>query len=213
MAGRSVSRARFEAEQLRIAEARQLPTEPRAQPISYTADLDAEIIALASLGLMPAEIAAHWAISEEELKDWQEAHSSFRDAARRARTRAKAWWQRQPRQAISEGNNKFPAGAWAQQVRAMFPEYDDKTSATVHIDLGSLVVIQRAEPPGKRTDAEPSALIEHATVRLAGSQTARNERLAPMSAPSGDPGSGLSSDDPASHETDQPGPAFPRAAG
>lgn len=198
MAGRSISRARYEAEQLRIQEARQLPSEPRSEPATYSPDLDAEIIALASLGLMPAEIAAHWAISEEELKEWEEAHSSFRDAARRARTRAKAWWQRQPRQAISEGNNKFPAGAWAQQVRAMFPEYDDKAGASVRIDLGSLVVIHRPEPPSRRTDDETSALIEHATVRLPASQTVENEPLDGLSGPSADHEPGLSRGGPAS---------------
>lgn len=199
MAGRSISRARYEAEQLRIAEARELPSPQREQPITYSADLDAEIIALADRGLMPAEIAAHWAISEEELKEWEEAHDTFRAAARRARTRAKAWWQRQPRQAISEGNNKFPAGAWAQQVRAMFPEYDDKANVSVRLDLGSLVVISRPEPPTQRTALDVKPLIEHATVKLADSRTLETDALAPGRMPCDDPGEAQADGGPASH--------------
>lgn len=173
MAGRSFTKARYEAEQLRIAEARELPSPQRDNPIPYSPDLDQEIIALATLGLMPAEIAAHWAIDEETLKGWEEAHISFGAAARRARTRAKAWWQRQPRQAITEGNNKFPAGAWAQQVRALFPEYDDKASVSITLDLGALVSIARPVPelPDRRAVQVPSALIEGETVRLPASQT------------------------------------------
>jgi hypothetical protein len=173
MAGRPLSRLRADAEAERIRLATALPTEPRQAPATYTPDLDLEIIALADKGLMPAEIAAHWAISEQGLKEWEEAHPSFNDAARRARTRAKAWWQRQPRLAIAEGNNKFPAGAWAQQVRAMFPEYDDKTTINVTLDLSRLVMLDltAGELPIKQTGGEPKLLIEHAPTQLAVGQT------------------------------------------
>lgn len=80
------------------------------------------------------------------------AHSELKAALQRARTTAKAWWTRQPRLAIGEKDNKFPAGAWSQQVRALFPEYDDK--AGVQISIGAadrLVIVTRRDPYG---DAE-----------------------------------------------------------
>ena len=213
MAGRSYTRARVEAEAERLAEARALPSEPRTEPLAYSPEIIPELIALADRGLADSEIAAHWCLTEAEIKEWEKAHIEFGRAMAQARTRAKAWWERSARLAMAERDTRYPAGLFSHVMRARFPEYDDKTSATVHIDLGSLVVIQRAEPPGKRTDDAPSALIEHASVRLAGSQTARSERLAPMSAPSGDPGAALSSADPASPETDQPAPSnHPRGA-
>jgi hypothetical protein len=89
VAGRSFTRAKFEAEQLRLKEARDLPTEQRSAPIDYQPALCAEIIELAALGLASAEIASHWAVSEETMKGWEEAHTEFKDAAQRARTRAK----------------------------------------------------------------------------------------------------------------------------
>ncbi|MCA3700826.1 MAG: hypothetical protein IOB84_13720 [Brevundimonas sp.] len=106
------------------------------------------------------ETAAHWAISEDTLEEWRKAHPTFAEALRRARTRAKAWWQRQPRLAIREKDNKFPAGAWAQQVRALFPEYDDKRgSVTVSLNLAELVRIN-VEPTVDRLPGEAKPLIE-----------------------------------------------------
>lgn len=173
MAGRSLSAARAQAELERIREASQTPTEPRTDPIPYTNDLPAEAIALAAIGMPAVEIAAHWAISEETLREWEKAHPALQDALQRARTRAKAWWTRQPRIAIGEKDNKFPAGAWSQQVRALFPEYDDKRGVTVQLDLGNLVVIQRRapEPLGERAAIDAKPLIEGRTVRLSGSPT------------------------------------------
>ena len=188
-----------------------LPTERRTEPATYTDAIPAEVIALGAEGLSEAQIAAHLAIDIETLRGWSDGRPELKAALSRARTAMRAWWEEKARRAIVTADNRFPAGAWSQVMRARFSEYDDKP--TVSIDLGSLVVIQRAEPPGKRTDGEPSALIEHASVRLAGSQTARDERLAPMSAPSGDPGAALSSAGPATHETDQPAPSnHPRGA-
>lgn len=174
MAGRPLAAARAQAALEQIRQAHETPTAARDHPIAYTDDLPDEALALAAIGMTAVEIAAHWAISEETLSEWQKAHSELADALQRARTRAKAWWTKQPRLAIAEKDNKFPAGAWSQQVRALFPEYDDKKGVTVNLDLGQLVVIQRREPPEplqERMAAGDKPLIEGRTVRLPHSPT------------------------------------------
>lgn len=171
MAGRSLSAARAAAQAERIRQASETPTPRRTEPATYADDLPAEALALASIGMTFVEIADHWAISEEELKEWEKAHLALAEALRRARTRAKAWWTRQPRLAISEKDNKFPAGAWAQQVRALFPEYDDKKGVTVQVDLGALVKVIVPEPLQERVSGASSPLIEHGTVGLSQSPT------------------------------------------
>ena len=174
MAGRSLSAARADEALRKAREAHETPTDRREQPIPYTPDLPDEALALAAIGMTAVEIAAHWAISEEELGEWEKAHSELADALRRARTRAKAWWTRQPRLAIAAQDNKFPAGAWAQQVRALFPEYSDQKGVMVTVNLNDLVVIQRRQPPEplqERVAGQDKALIEGVTVRLPHSPT------------------------------------------
>lgn len=160
MAGRSLSAARAAAEAERIRQASATPTPQRTQPIHYTPDLDAEALALADIGMTEVETAAHWAIDEETLEEWRKAHPSFAAALRRARTRAKAWWQRQPRLALREKDNKFPAGAWAQQVRALFPEYADHKGVTVTLNLADLVRVERRQPTVDRLPGTDKPLIE-----------------------------------------------------
>jgi hypothetical protein len=183
MAGRSLSRARAEAELERIRAASETPTPPRSAPIDYHPDLCDEAIALADIGMVGAELAAHWAVSEETMQAWEKAHQDFADALQRARTRARAWWQRQPRLAIREKDNKFPAGAWSQQVRALFPQYDDRQALV--LDIGQLVVIQRArpEPLQERTAEEAKPLIEGRCVRLPDSLTGSDQPQTNLSAP------------------------------
>lgn len=139
MAGRAHSRAQAALAERRALEARETPTEPRTAPADYHPDLCLELEELASIGMVTAEVCAHWRISEETFAEWVDVHQAFKEAFQRARTRAKAWWQRQPRLALAEKDNKFPAGAWSQQVRALFPEYDDKRAVTVTLDLSQLV--------------------------------------------------------------------------
>lgn len=198
MAGRSLSAARAAAELERIRSAADTPTPPRSSPADYSPDLAAEAIALADIGMTGAELAAHWAISEETMQQWGEAHPEFADALRRARTRAKAWWQRQPRLAIRAQDNKFPAGAWAQQVRALFPEYADKPGVTVNVDMGQLVQIVRREPD-QLTDGQSPAnarpLIDHEVVRLPGGLTGEGSpetNLSPDGGPDPDQGGAAS---------------------
>ncbi|MBG7616481.1 hypothetical protein IWC96_14480 [Brevundimonas sp. BAL450] len=168
MAGRSLSHARAQAELERIRAASDTPTPQRQHPIPYDPALNDEAIALADIGMTGAELAAHWCISEETMMGWSEAHPDFKEALQRARTRAKAWWQRQPRLAIREKDNKFPAGAWSQQVRALFSEYADQSGPTIHIDLGRMVVIHRRDPQQLTGDQLPrldKSLIHQASVQ------------------------------------------------
>lgn len=166
MAGRPLAQARAAAALEQIRQAHTTPTPRRAQPVTYTTTLCDEAVSLAAIGMTFVEIADHWALSEEELAEMAKAHPELREALQRARTTAKAWWTRQPRLAIGEKDNKFPAGAWSQQVRALFPEYDDK--ASVQINVGNaerLVIVQRRDPYGEQltggqSPGEAKALIE-----------------------------------------------------
>jgi len=147
--------------------------EPRSEPATYHPDLIGELMTLASEGYSATETAAHWAISEETLTQWGEAHSDLSEALKLARTREKAWWTSRARVAISTDNNRFPAGAWSHVMRARFPEYDDKSGLSVTIDLGALVTIHRnqPEPLGERAAHSAKPLIDGHAVRLGDSLT------------------------------------------
>lgn len=168
---------RLEALQAIEGQALPLPTEPRAQPAHPDTDtpeaLAREIISLAAQGLSESQIANHLAIPAEELREWGESHIVIRSALSRARTAMRAWWEEKARRAIVVGDNRFPAGAWSQVMRARFSEYDDKAAVNITLDLGSLVSIARPVPelPDRRAVQVPSALIEGETVRLPASQT------------------------------------------
>lgn len=178
MAGRPHSAARAAAAAERIAQANTLPTEPRPfdQPAEYHPDLIGELMALADHGLSDAEIAAHWSVSLETLGEWREAHQAFRAAFPRARTRAKAWWERSARVALASGDSRYPAGLFSHVMRARHADYDDKATVTVNIDLASrLVVLDLSRPtglPGSQTAGEAKPLIEGECVRLDESLTA-----------------------------------------
>jgi len=148
-----------------------LPTDRRTEPAEYTDDLPAEVIALGTNGLTDTQIADHLALSADALASMAKAHSPLADALSRARTAAQAWWEEQARRALITENNRFPAGAWAQVMKARFGGYDDRP--TVTIDLGSLVVIQRGqpEPLGERAAHGAKPLIDGHAVRLGDSLT------------------------------------------
>lgn len=198
MAGRPLSHARFEAEKSRIEAARALPSEPRAEPTDYSPALIPELISLADLGLTEAEIAAHWFVTEDELKEWAKAHVEFRRAMAQARTRAKAWWERSARLAMAERDTRYPAGLFSHVMRARYPEYEEKTAATVHIDLGSLVVISRPEPPTERAVIEAKPLNVRESVKLSNSQTLGNGGSQADQTPCDDPGEAQADERPAS---------------
>lgn len=171
MAGQPLRRARREereADQLATYETvkRSPLPDPRSEPAAYEPALIGELLALAANGYSSTEIAAHWAISEETLAEWGKAHQELATALNHARTREKAWWFSRARLAIASDNNRFPAGAWSHVMRARFPdEYGDK-GHTITLDLGSLVVIHRAEPLGERAVHGAKPLIEGRVTQL-----------------------------------------------
>jgi hypothetical protein len=178
MAGRAVSRAKFDAEQQRLQEARELPTEPRALPATYSPDLIPELLALADKGLTDAEVSAHWNITEDDLKEWANAHPPFKAAVARARTRAKAWWERSARLAMAERDTRYPAGLFSHVMRARYSEYDDKAGQVhLHFDIGRLVMMDLRAPelPSQQMVTPPNPLIEHDTGQLAQGLTASHE--------------------------------------
>lgn len=147
-----------------------LPSEPRQTPAEPSDDTAAEIILLGAQGLADAQIAHHLAVTLDELREWENAHQAIKRALSRARTAAQAWWEEQGRRAVITENNRFPAAMWQTAMRR-FAGYEDKP--TVSIDLGSLVVIQRArpEPTGDRLAEDAKPLIEGRSVRLEASPT------------------------------------------
>lgn len=165
-----------------------LPTDRRTEPAEYTDNLPAEVVSLGAEGLTETQIADHLNLSGGELERMANTHPALRDALSRARTAAKAWWEEQARRALITENNRFPAGAWAQVMKARFPDYDDKP--TITLDLGSLVIIQRAqpaEPLGERAAATPNPLIEGRAVRLGHGLTGEGSTDPKLSAADGGP--------------------------
>lgn len=169
-----------------------LPTEPRTEPASYDDHIPAEVIALGAQGLSEAQIAAHLAIDVEQLREWGNAHVALKAALSRARTAMRAWWEEKARRAIVTGDNRFPAGAWSQVMRARFSEYDDKQGVSITLDLSSLVVVTRpATPdlPSQQMVSDAKPLIEGVAVRLPASPTASDDpgtQLIPPPDPSED---------------------------
>lgn len=183
MAGTPLKRARREqreADQLATFPTTKRPPlpEPRTEPVEYSPDLHPELLQLSAHGYSLTEIAAHWCISEETLNAWGKAHSSLAETFNHARAREKAWWISRARIAIDTDNNRFPAGAWSHVMRARFPDEYGEKGPTIHLDLGQLVVIQRARPEqltGSQSGSDAKPLIEGRTVRLHGSQTVDQE--------------------------------------
>lgn len=144
-----------------------LPTERHTTPPEPSDALADEIVALAAVGLTENQTAYHLAMTVEEMAAMGKAHPEIDRALSRARTAALAWWEEQARRALITENNRFPAGAWAQVMKARFPEYDDKSGTTVNIDLGRFVLIDlREQPTDDRLAGDAKPLIEGATVRL-----------------------------------------------
>lgn len=194
MATRVQHREKAENRESRLAalrviegEALPLPTEPRTDPAEYTDDIPAEVIALASEGLSESQIAKHLAVDVETLRGWGEAHTALKSALSRARTAMLAWWEEKARRAIVTGDNRFPAGAWSQVMRARFSAYDDRANVTLNFDLRTLVHIGRQEPdlPSEQMVRSANPLILDGTARLVGSQTASGE--VESSSPDGPP--------------------------
>lgn len=173
MAGTPLKRARRaerEADQLATFESVKRPAlpEPHQTPAAFSLDLIPELLALASDGYAPAEIAAHWMVSEEDVAEWGKTCPDFQAALNHARAREKAWWLSRARLAIRDDNNRFPAGAWSHVMRSRFPDFDDKAGLGALLDLGALVIIQRRapEPLGERAAPGSMPLIEGRSVRL-----------------------------------------------
>jgi hypothetical protein len=177
MAGRPLSAARAIAEAERITKARELPTEPREEPATYSPEIIPELLALSDLGLTPAEIAAHWNVTEADLTEWAETHAPFKAAVARARTRSKAWWERSARLAMAERDTRYPAGLFSHVMRARYTEYDDKPQGLV-LDLSGLVLVnlrdqaQLAGLPAQQTVIDAKPLSAHTTAILGPGQTA-----------------------------------------
>jgi hypothetical protein len=164
-----------------------LPTPRRSSPAEYTDAIPGEIIALGANGLTETQIADHLGLDVDALQVMGKAHPAVRDALSRARTAAKAWWEEQARRALITENNRFPAGAWAQVMKARFPDYDDRPS--IQIDLGQLVVINRGrgEPLQERAAGDAKPLIEGRAIRLAHSPTGEGTTDSSLSDPDGGP--------------------------
>ena len=153
--------ARRKAIQTIAGDALPLPTERRAEPVTFSDDLPAEALALGREGLTDAQIADHWALSLEELTDMANAHQGLKDALSRARTAAVAWYEEKARRAIALDNNRFPAGLFAHIAKVVHPDrHGDRL--TVAFDVSQLVRIQRGIPSdlARLPDEQSAAVIE-----------------------------------------------------
>jgi len=147
-------------------------TERRTEPETYRPELCDEVVELGALGMTPQEIAHHWAQSVEVLREWGEAHKAFDAALARARSAAQAWWETQARKAVATRDNKFPAGAWAQVMRARFAEYRERVEVNHNIDITKrLVIVDLTGLPSEQVARGANALQSQQTVRLAQGHT------------------------------------------
>lgn len=173
-----------------------LPSDPRTSPIDYTDDLPDEAQALGANGLSDAQIAAHWCIAAETLMEWADAHPALNASLARARTAAQAWWEETARRAIVTGDNRYPAGVFAQVMRARFIDYRERVEINHHLDIRALVHVSRDEAeaglPDERTVGGAKRLKALKAVRLDASHTASGDlqidALTPGEPSAGDPG-------------------------
>jgi hypothetical protein len=161
------------------AQALPLPSERRTSPVdAYTPDLIDEALDLANCGLSEVEIAAHWAIDIDTLRQWEEAHTDFEAALSRARSAAEAWWEEKARRALELRDNRFPAGAWAMVMKARFPNYRERVEVNHRIDITKRLVLVDLRTPGLLGEQGvdgASPLIESEVVRLDAGLTPRRE--------------------------------------
>ncbi len=71
------------------------------------------VVELASNGLFRDEIACELGVSLADLETWSSQHPEFAGALADADTATSAWWNRQPREAMSH-NKPFRATIWAK---------------------------------------------------------------------------------------------------
>lgn len=158
MPGSPIRRARREAARLAALENPEalkpdaFPSKQRQTPEAYGSHLDAEIVELGRTGISLAEIASHWAVSSATLEKWAADNESFREALAVARTASQAWWEGKAHEAMLLDNNRFPAAAWAQIMRARFPEYREKDGQNRGASgdlLARLVIVDLTDEPAE----------------------------------------------------------------
>jgi hypothetical protein len=80
---------------------------------SYDPSFATLVVELASNGLFRSEIANELGVSSDDLDAWSNQCPDFAVALADADTAARAWWDRQPREAMSQ-NKPFRTTIWAK---------------------------------------------------------------------------------------------------
>lgn len=155
-----------------------LPSPRRTAPIEYTDDLPDEAVELGAQGLSDTEIAAHWSIDTDTLREWANGHGELKGALSRARASAEAWWEEKARRALELRDNRFPAGAWAMVMKARFPNYRERLEVNGGIDVTHRLVLVDARGPGlvdNQTVTGAKPLKRNKVTQPAASLTGKNQ--------------------------------------
>ena len=109
-------------------------------------DAAARVVALAADGLSRAEIAVALGASLADFDAWSKSCASFAAALDDADTLTRAWWDRQPREALASGK-PFRAAAWAKAMAQRYGRQANAARAPEKADDRRPVITARINIP------------------------------------------------------------------
>jgi hypothetical protein len=95
----------------------------------YDPSFAERLVTLAGEGLFRDEIACELGASLADFEAWSSEHPDFADALVDADTATSAWWNRQPREAMSQ-NRPFRATIWAKVMAQHYGSRSGISTAT-----------------------------------------------------------------------------------
>lgn len=109
-------------------------------------------------GCSDAEIQAVFGILPSSWEEWLTAYPDFADTVALGNARAKAWWERNARQYVTQPQAKFNGGLWYMNMKNRYGYKDEKSvehKGQVQHAFVALPPVedQRSLPPGKIIDA------------------------------------------------------------
>ncbi len=122
----------------------------------YDPEAADQAIARGREGLSRAEIASELGVSLATFAAWSAESPDFAEALERAETEARAWWDAQPRLALSSSKT-FRASAWRQAMIQRYGSGAPRQSHETEPDAAPAEPAIRITIPHNNREADPNA--------------------------------------------------------
>lgn len=110
-----------------MAKKKKLP-EPQkfraGQPTKYRPEFCEQIVELGSAGMLPAEVAAHFAVTKVTLHNWRNTHPEFFNAFALYKEICEGWWLKLNREQAEGTKNSYGSQNTRFILAAAFRYYD-----------------------------------------------------------------------------------------